>query len=519
MSENQDGLFQNSTRWRREFAEFLQVERKKKAKIATAQKFPKPGTQKQAESKKKRAVNELDYVLRFLMWLLSEKHQPSVQRLRCLVIAWFLAKVEYTTEQASFQETIAEDFGNEFGDLESTDAIFREAWEKYGTTVQSRLEETFSPIYESLLTESEQEAADPQSNVGTAHRLPTVDRFPEAFSPLAVIVGGYGGDINKEPEHIYELFRQSQSLVNLHYLPHLNLDPSTQIISDQLFIELDDDQRASEVLGNHHLLVIGGPLVNAVSRHLTLTKQLAFNFTYDSPTYRWEKGVYDFLTESGLFKNALSVKMLFRMLEIPHDILEITRPEFVHEDIDPAVVQEIKNMVFKIRHDFMGNLSANNRDISEQFRPQKIFSPLDPKLRSCVNDNRHERAIISLGENPWSKRLRKKNPTLPRYEVIVVAGINPLSTAIAVKALSKKGNFVERPLGGLLDIIEDRRHGEYKRVIESTYDWLTTPYEVKDILTSIDHALAHFDERPNSFTLFNTSESLRSYREIIEHYS
>lgn len=505
-------------KYRRMLARFLREEREREPALLRED-CPDKEYQKQLETEYKRRSLDFRYLLRLMMRFRQfEKPLPSPHRLRRLLILLILARIEAVIGHKRFREETASDYARihlSEGDEDYTKKVneeFEKAWAKYGEEVQKYFQDVLFRAFEELTEEPAPPPPDPQP----ARRLPTLDSFPEQFRPLVVIVGGYYGKIRREPEHVYDLFKQSQSLVNLHYLLRLKLHPDTEVISEQLFLELKNRERASELLGNRHLLVVGGPLVNAVSRSLVLKKELIFNFAYRQDTYRWEK-VYDLFIDSGLF-NPSSVKALYRMLETPQDQIDVTSPRFTSTGVKRDDLEKIKEIVYDIRYRLMRNMRANNDDITEQFRPKELFSPLEPGLFSCDVDTGHERALISLGENPWARLLREDDPKHPKYALIAVAGTNFLSTALAIKALGSREDFLDRPLGGLLEIIESNSDG-IRHVTESWYEWLTQPYQVKDVLTKVDAALESFAERPDAFTLFNSEAELENYRKVVQEYS
>ncbi|HEX8072934.1 MAG TPA: hypothetical protein VF546_23515 [Pyrinomonadaceae bacterium] len=534
------GKFLDSTDWRDKFAEFIQEERRR-AELSIHD-FPTPSTLAEAEwkassSEAARSVLRAETLLRWLIWLRSAgKHRPSPERLHALLLLWVLATLEHLPEQPSFQEKLAKHYESRFDREKTIYSVFKENWDKGGKKVQRRLRRLLVLTYKKLIAEPKPAGAEsaapptarplkveppPEGAPPTPlNHLPTLDLFPEDFKPLVVIVGGYAGPIQREPEHISELFRQSQSFVNLYYLPRLRLDPDTVIVSDRLLLELHDDRaRAAELLGRRHILVIGGPLLDSVSRHLMLTKRLIFNFAFPPNTYRFARDFRDFyddIKRAGLLDTGDAVRLFYRMMDMaPHE-LELTPPELTEFDMTEADRQKIKDLVVELRR-LSGKSEATNHDITELFRPTYMFSPLWSTLAPLTADTNHEFAVISLGDNLWANLLRQEDKTHPRYALIAVSGINRLSTALAVKALSHAEALHERPFGGLLEVAPDKAI-ELKQVTNTNPKWLTKPYQAPSVLQKIDQSMRAFDERPDAFTLFEMRRELERYREMVAQY-
>lgn len=497
-----------SRKFRTEFKKFLQEERSSKAGLKQEE-CPKLTTQRGYESTASGSYCDVNYLLRLAMWFHEKAdYLSSSKRLKKLLLLWILGKLEKAPEENSFRLEVASDHYDD-PSMDEANAIFDEKWELHGKPVQNHVNSALRELLTSIDTQS-----DP-SEYEMSTRLPTLDFFPEAFEPLTVIVGGYSGDIPKDPEHIYELFRQSQSMVNLHYLPRLGLSRETRIISDQLFIEQNDKDRA-KILGNSHLLVIGGPLVNAVARHLALTKQLVFNFSFTELTYRWSK-VYDLFVDSKLFDKSSAVRMFAEMLKMHQDDIDVTSEKFASFGIPLEKRDEIKNFLLMIRG-LMNSLGADNKDILERFRPKEMFTPLKSDLISTSSDTHREYAIISLGENPWGTLLKEVDSQHPSYTAVVVAGINENSTTLALKALSSRGNFKMRPCGGILEVSEPSSSNTgVDRVENSDYKWVTSEYDLDGLLDSLKRSSASFGGRANSFKLFSEDE-MRNYQSLIRKF-
>lgn len=520
-----------SDKWRRKFGSFLKRERERNPLLSRRD---CPDDSYQAEIETFKTAPDLPYFFRLMMTFLAEgKPLPLPPHLHRLLILWILARIETVYEPLNFRERAVSDYSGaskpkspKKADYKNDEAyekdkelyeeeinkVFGEYWDTWGVEVQNYIQDLLSPIEKEL--ESELNLVERIAKSRASDQLPALDLFPKGFEPLTVIVGDYFGEMNRPPKHVSELFRQSQSLINLHYLLNLKLPEKTEIVSDHLFLQLSEDERAQE-LGNKHLLIIGSPLVNSVSRHLILNKSLIFNFVYDESTYRLGKDFYDFINEEGLLEIKPAVEIFYQMMETLDEI-NIDDPAYTDSGVNREDREKIKEKVLRIR-DLAGETKANNRYVTQMFSPKKRFSPLKPNLDNFTREDEEEFAVISLGENHWSNRLRQNNKQHKSYAIIAVCGVNRVSTAIALKALANKDNLNKHPLGGLLEITKFKSNGT-KRITKSTYKWLDEEYQIPDILTKVGDALKSF-KKPSVFSqYFKTEGELETYVEMVKHF-
>jgi hypothetical protein len=503
--------------WRRELAVLMREERKlRELQLSDYPKFG--GYQDDVENA--RQVPDLGYLLRLMIWYRQKGIAiPSRSRLRAILICWALARLEAVPEGDTFREHLITDYAEITKPSTKSPAakdafkktvaeVFTALWpERGGPEAQEYIREMIGPIYKEIIGHKplllEQEPLD--------QRLPTLDRFPEAFQPLVVIVGGYFGKIGRDPDHISDLFRQSQNVSNLHYLLRLNLPPETEIVSDRLLLELHDDpERADELLGSKHVLVIGSPLVNVVSRHLVLNKKLIFNFVFNKQAYLLGKNFYDDMIKSRLFENLASVVLLRKLMDArTEEFEEISSRASEPSSLDKARIEKI---VLSIRQR-IGAPEANHDSVTDLFRPSNIFSPFSSLLLHAGADTNHQHGVISLGENIWSKI----SHGTPKHALVFVGGTHELSTAIALRDLSAKEALVDYPLGGILETISGNAPGP-KRVTGVGSKWITEKYQAHNLLNKIDRVLETFADVPSANTLFDTQTELEDYRDMVAKY-
>jgi hypothetical protein len=525
-------------KWRRELARFLKTERKDEAKL-TQEEAPHPKTIKLYEKETPKKIPDLDYLIRLLMLFHREKnHKASPSRLRRLFMLWIFARIEHiinNPEIKGFKREVVSDFKlklDDPDDIESDETkIFTYYWRKSGVTVQKQVHDALYPFSKDIPSEAETIPPDskclPTSDseplpILDSKHLPTFAHFPEHFSPLTVIVGDYVGGENHEPRHFSELFRQSQSTINLHYLLQLNLPSDTEIVSDRLLLELkDDEERAKQLLGHRHLLVIGSPLVNSFSRHLILKKKLVFNFVFRKEPYDLWNDFYDDIKKTGLLDTPDAVAMFNQMMNTQGRIV-VRHHKLSGDEISEEHRKEIKKKVLEMRRKTKYENMTSAKLIKKYFRPNHYFSPFESDLQSCKEEPDEAFAVVSLGENYWAENyVYKKGGEYPRRALIAVCGEDRIATAVALKALRSKHkeSFQNRPLGGALKITRSGLNGP-KRVTESRFNWLDKEYKASEVLTEIDHALESFDENPDAYTpLFNSKGDIETYREIVKQYT
>ena len=208
--------------------------------------------------------------------------------------------------------------------------------------------------------------------------------------------------------------------------------------------------------------------------------------------------------------------MLYRMMETPQDEIDLHKAPFIDSNVGLSDRKQIKDLVAEIRYELLNNPEAKNEDVTDQFRPLALFSPLQPRLIRYVKDEDHDFAILSLGENPWAEELRKHDIEHPRFSVIAAFGSHELSTALAIKALSKFKEVQMHPLGGVLTITAARVIGP-ERVNESFYDWLTKPYNAQEVLERINTAQPPESDPNGAFSIF-TGEELNNYSSMTEAF-
>lgn len=518
--------------WGKKFADLMRQERQER-KLAL-QDYPKWGKY-QEDVEHARQVPDLAYLLRLIIWYRHKNVAlPSGPRLRAILICWALARLERWPESKTFREDLVLDYEeltkperDAYRDVKEAfkkevERLFPAVWEQRGgPEAREYFQNILAPAYEKFIGGDYEDVITEellQADKDLQHSLPTLDRFPKDFQPLVVIVGGYYGKIDREPEHLSDLFRQAQSFSNLYYLLRLGLPKETEIVTDRLLLDLHDENERADFLGNKHVLVIGSPLVNIVSRHLVLNKKLVFNFVFGKKTYQLGKNFYDHTiarrndewTKRSEFDEGESIALLRKLIDARSDEFEkISKTSGLSLD-DKAFIQHI---VLDIRSS-LGDPDANHELVTEQFRPSNLFSPFNNLLLNSSADSFHEHGLISVGENIWSMM---QSGEKPKHALVLVSGVNELSTSIALRALSERDTFVEHPLGGILEIKQGTGSGP-KRITGGTPKWLTRGYVTADLLAKIDEVLERFTDRPSAYELFDTKEELEQYRGMVTQY-
>jgi hypothetical protein len=266
--------------------------------------------------------------------------------------------------------------------------------------------------------------------------------FPYDFLPITVVIGD-----RREPDYktIGDVFAYSASPAELRWLLRLGLPQDTEIISDKVFLEAQDDFLV-ERYGSTNLLVIGSPAANLVARAANETA--FFPFAVDLGTReQWHK-VYGELRA-----------------------LRGQRTKLVNYASDPRT-------------------SDLRRYYLNQYRKGGLIDP----TYTCVKRGEtvpsdKDYGVVTICRNPYAR-----GPGDATH-CVMAAGVHLPGTMHALNLLTKaKVEFTERPLGGVFTVT--LTEGDWvKRIVTGRLGWSTEPYD-----------LNHFRE---CLVTLKTSERLR----------
>ena len=496
--------------------------------------------QKEIENRTDARTPEISYILRFLRVILTKnKTLPESFLLHRLIILFVLARIESLTfddkKQYKFKKEWITDVGTDkkfYSGDDRNEKEKDEEWvfsnfdvywnggeikennnnkkiENHGEVIKKHFDEILGSVEKDLESRVKnfQSTEDFDNN-----QAPTLANFPEAFTNLVVIVGDYYGEINRFPEYHFELFRKSASNTVLTYLLQLGLPKDALILSDHLIMRAKETKR-KELLADKNILVIGSPLVNIVSRFLTLRKSLIFNFVYRDKAYSGYSDFYDNL-EIKLGNKPAVVRSFYKLMDKTKEDIKSIELKDVGEKIEHEDLNRIKEAIEELR-ELLGNDEAKNKDVIELFNPIEIFSPFSPTFLSSSTDSKtKDYALITIGENPWSV---SSEESYPKRSLVAVCGLNRISTAGAMKTLLDKEELEKHPLGGLILVDEPPDSRGLKEIFESTPDWITSKYSLQDISKAIKNESQKSRENQKFFGLFNEME-FENYKRLVTKY-
>lgn len=305
---------------------------------------------------------------------------------------------------------------------------------------------------------------------GPQTHLSLVD-FPEAFSPMVVVVGDKR---EVEPQNAGDLFVFSASPTDDRWLLSLGLPPDTEKISDKVLMTAHADPEWLAELGKKNILCIGSPASNLFSREYN--EQFLFRFAVSREAKRlWEK----------------KRDMMYK-LEKPVDLTEF----------------------------YLANRD-DLKHIMRLFKPPGFIDFNYRHLRLGIDVGQDmDFAVISIGRNPFSA---------PGDHVfaILVAGIHHPGTANAVRFLANPSNFIEHPFGGILEVHvpskEFRREDVkwHEKIGKCHIDWhcagagdARLSYNPADLIGKLREWLDRTDHIATDVTI--TKEEIESHIDLIE---
>jgi hypothetical protein len=298
----------------------------------------------------------------------------------------------------------------------------------------------------------------------------TLRDFPARFSPIVVVTG----DRREErPKTKGDLLAYSVSAIDLTFILSLNLK-DVQIVSDKVFVHQDEEWLQSH-FGRTHILSIGSPAVNLLSRKIN--DESVFSFDIPETAKRdmelHEKAIdgfrfdrMDLFLYQQMFKYGLGPEAI-RKLHLLH-----------YERADEEALFERCRRLF----DTFNGLGLHEKNWSQfmhNFDRPGILDPMDARKHASALTPSNDFGLISMAPNPYQKG--------KGYHVVLVAGIHGMATARGVKLLAGKGNFDERPLGGVFEVLFPIHDADWQQMLrQAQVKWQTKPYS--DRVTSFDDA-------------------------------
>jgi hypothetical protein len=315
--------------------------------------------------------------------------------------------------------------------------------------------------------------------------LPTLDCFPDAFTPLTVITGT---GLAIPPSRISDLFRANASLTDLFFLNELKLPKDTRIVSDRFVIDMNPSDRVRH-FGDRHLLVIGGPKVNAVAREFGKYGIFRFQLPDEETLFQ---DLYDELRsedqKNDLFPYPGCLEMFYELLNEPR--LMPDDPKFKKLVRDEGQRTKVHEKAIELIQKLGDPKSFKYRDIIKTFVPTHLIDPVCGRLFSAKAPYKEkDLTMITLAPNFYDRVSETASYTSNNYRFVsvIIAGVDRLGTAAGLRALAQPEDFVDYPLGGFLEADEGigLDFERYSRGQCSWSDTLTQPYTIEAFIGKV----------------------------------
>jgi hypothetical protein len=336
--------------------------------------------------------------------------------------------------------------------------------------------------------------------------LPTLDCFPDAFTPLTLITGT---GLAIPPARISDLFRANASLTDLFFLNELKLPKDTRIVSDRFVIDMNPIDRVKH-FGDRHLLIIGGPKVNAVARELGRYGIFRFQLPGEEKLFQ---DLYDELRsedqKDDLFPNTGCLEMFYELLNdpklMPDDpmFMKLVRDEGQRLKIHEKAIELIEKLGERTRFKY--------KDIINAFVPTHLVDPMSGRCYTAKAPCKEkDLTMITLAPNFYDRDSETASYAANKYRFVsvIVAGVDRLGTAAGLRTLAGPDDFTDYPLGGFLEA--DEGIGlDFERYSRGRCSWsenLTQSYTVEDFISKV----RKFKEQPDESTKKNPALKLIS---------
>ncbi len=343
--------------------------------------------------------------------------------------------------------------------------------------------------------------------------LPTLDCFPDAFTPLTVITGT---GLAIPPARISDLFRANASLTDLFFLSELRLPKDTRIVSDRFVIDMNPRDRVRH-FGNRHLLIIGGPKVNAVAREHGRYGIFRFQLSDDEKLFQ---DLYDELrTEhenNDLFPGPACLEMFYEVLNEPN--LPADDPMFIRLVRDEGQRTKIHEKAIELIEKLGERTRFKYKDIIETFVPKSLIDPTSGLLYSAKPAIKEkDLTMITLAPNFYDRDSEPASYAANKYRFVsvIVAGVDRLGTAAGLRTLAQPEDFKDYPLGGFLEADEGIGPPDFERYSSARCLWtdnLTRAYTVEDFIGKVKK----FKEQPDKPTNKNKALKMISDEEGLD---
>jgi hypothetical protein len=310
--------------------------------------------------------------------------------------------------------------------------------------------------------------------VETKRQCPTLLDFPDAFGNMTLVIGDRRED---PPRTGADLLAHSLSAGDVRFLMHLGLDDSVDIVSDKLFVLLDDDHLRAR-FGQRTLLVVGSPAVNLAARRLNAHGVFRFALSPRAERIEREFRSLDALGDEKLLY-ALS-RMLREPLVLAGGPIDTRFQKTPFGLISSTQIQELARTLQGIFAEPGSRTRPDDLEpeaLLDLYRKPGIIDPIAGNLVEGIDQKNLDSALISVGPNPFA-------PADSDRACVFVSGIHGPGTAHALGMLTRQrrvGNMEKHPLGGVIKVTIDPLKDWPARFDDAVPDWLTPAYDLSTV--------------------------------------
>lgn len=318
-------------------------------------------------------------------------------------------------------------------------------------------------------------SAPPTKSSTHANTIPTLEAFPEGFENLVVICGDRR---ETSPESEGDLFVDPFSSADLASMKTLfDRTGTLDIRSDKAFV-LDDKDYLKREYGDKNIIVVGSTAVNLLTR--AVNKRCVFRFSIS-------KTANDFLAylneEIPEIHNDHLRQIFWEMAKKWREPSKVIDTDSYYKDykkrgfkIQRAQIEELARKVKELLKDHTA------RQMKSYFRKPGFIDPVAARLEGFFARPHNDFGVISLCPNPYADD--------ERHFCIVAAGNRALGTDMAVRVLATN-DFKEHPLGGVIEVKEDRSLSWIERLYNANFEWHTKDYTIDDLREILREPEAH----------------------------
>jgi hypothetical protein len=305
---------------------------------------------------------------------------------------------------------------------------------------------------------------------------PTLKAKADILKNCIIIVGA---SVRYPPTSTLDLFRENSHLSDLMYLPYFDFGNHPILLTDRMLIALDERER-KKILGQKHLLVIGGPKVNVAARYLN--DSFVFPFCF-APTKQSFDNLFDELKERHRLANEKAVELFYEMLQEPKEEINIADERY--KKFKPQSFREqVRDEVLWFREKFTRNAPEAYEYVMTILSGERKF--FDPLARHFIVPRTDEHlGVVTLGRNFWAEDSANR-------VCIVIGGLDKYGTVGALRTLVAS-DFQSHPLGGIIRASVNTSISEYEQFTSTSFSWHSSGYSVESLIQGLPEMRKNLD--------------------------